>query len=200
MELPLLPEVEPAGGSDAGDDVVDDGAGARLIGFAAGHREGCRAGREEGFAEGYADGVAAGRADASARVEELAGSLGAALAERRARWDDEVDRVAGAVMAMALEVAAAVLDREVASLDDPGLDAVQRALRALPAATDTSGAVLHLHPEDADAFGGHPALPDVRVVPDPDVEPGACRLQVGDTDVDAGIASALCRAREVLAP
>ncbi|UDY37181.1 FliH/SctL family protein [Dermatobacter hominis] len=196
MELPLLPDDLGAGAGDEPD--LDEGAGARLIGFAAGHREGCAAGRAEGFAAGVEEGRAAALAEAAERAEQLAGAVADALAEQRSRWDADAERVADAVTDLAMAVAAAVLDREVSSVDDAALDAVRRALRVLPDTTDATGAVLHLHPDDAEAFAGHPALPDVRVVADPDVGPGGCRLHVRDTDVDAGIAIALERVREVL--
>lgn len=198
MELPLLPDpVEPA--VEADDEVVDEGAGARLIGFASGHREGRRAGHEEGFAAGYDEGRTAARAEAAERLEQLTGAVSAALAERGADWDRTSELVASQVVSLAMEVATAVVGREISSLDDAGLVALERALRVLPETRGTDGAVLRLHPDDAEDFGGHPAVPDVRVIADPTVEPGGCRLQVGDTDVDAGIADALQRVRELLA-
>jgi flagellar assembly protein FliH len=196
MELPLLPDevVEPVQEPE-----VDEGAGARLIGYATGHREGFRAGHDEGFRAGLAEGRATALAEAADRAERLAASIADSLGELRARWDADAERLAAAVTTMALEVATAVLDREVACLDDPGLDAVRRALKVLPESTDTSGAVLLLHPDDAEAFAGHPSLPDVRVVADAGIERGSCRLRAGDTDVDTSIAHALDRVREVLA-
>jgi flagellar assembly protein FliH len=126
-----------------------------------------------------------------------------ALRDRLHRVDQRADEVRaefeGAVVDAALAIAAAVLDRELAQDRDHGADAIRRALAAVP--NQAGAATVRLHPVDAAHLG---PIGDIApgttltTVPDPEVARGGCVLQLGPTTVDASIAAALERVREVL--
>lgn len=167
-------------------------------GYATGHA----AGVEDGYAEGFAAGQAAGRAalDADrARVTSVLAALEGELhrldeaaATTRAHYES-------AAVDAALTIAAAVLDRELSAAADPGRDALVRALAAAPNSAAT--ATVRLHPDDVARLGDLEGIAPgtaVTVVADPAVDPGGCMLLVGETTVDATIATALERVAEVL--
>lgn len=169
-----------------------------------------RAGYDAGFHAGHADGYAAAH---RAAQEELAAAhdadrrrVGSMLLALR----DELHRLTGAeadlrsafeaaVVDTALALAEAVVGRELAIATDPGRDALARALAVGP--TGPGPVTVRLHPTDLARLGdlGDLALGrDLAVVADPAVAPGGCTAAFGATEVDAGVASALDRARAVL--
>lgn len=173
-------------------------------------------GRAEGYAVGYAQGQAAaaveaaaaeGRRETSRRSAETAAqarlaavvqvleSATSALAHREAVAVAEVEDV---VASLALEVARAVLDRELAVAEDPGREALARALALAP---DGTPAVVRLHPQDvgllqaADLDLSGRAL---QVVADPAVERGGCVVDTAGRRIDAQLTPALARVAAVL--
>ena len=183
-ELPasLLPgerEADTAAGYDAG--------------YQAGHQEGLQAGRVFAAAEARS---------AAARLEQAVAALSAAatgLAQRRAL---ELAGLEDTIAALAVDLAAAVIGRELELAASPGADALARAMALVPAG---SPAVARLHPADAELLlsssgdtGETIVPPAVTIVPDPRVEPGGCLLDVGDSQIDAQLGSALDRARAAL--
>lgn len=177
-------------------------------GYEAGHA----AGREDGWASGYADGHARGYAEARASLDEERERLRRRLAAAVATVDAELGKLAEAEAAVraafeaaaldaALQIAEAVLRRELAVCRDPGRDALRRAFSVAPTRA-VEDAAARLHPDDVAVLGDVSDLvPGVRVtvVADPEVEPGGCLLQLGDTSIDASLRAALERVREELA-
>jgi flagellar assembly protein FliH len=175
-------------------------------GLAQGSEEGRAAGFDQGLAEGRAaghrDGVATAHAEARRQVEAtvsdtLAG-LGAAAADLVAREAPTFAEVESAAIGLALELAEAILDREITVADDPGRDALRRALALAP---DHDALVAHLHPADLERLGEVAGLApgrDLRLVADPSVRSGGCQIVSGAARIDARIESALQRVREVL--
>jgi flagellar assembly protein FliH len=174
------------------------------------------AGRAEGYADGYAAGVAAAderarHAAAQARAEgeaaerqrdaHLAGTVGLLLTAAQACRSSEQVALADiedTVAELALSIARAVLDRELATSADPGADAIARALRLAP---DDGPVTVRLHPGDVLALGDLPQLAQARelvVVADPAVEPGGCVAEAAGRQVDAQIGPALARVAAVL--
>lgn len=165
------------------------------------------AARAEGHRRGYEEGHQAALAAIGARVEEERQSRTASLeraltAAVSAIATQRVEAVAVAeveVVTLAIELAEALLRRELALSAVVGADALRRALDLVPAGEDL---VVRLHPSDAEHPGALQALVSdrqVRVVADPAVEPGGCLVDAGPCHVDAQIAPALDRARQVLA-
>lgn len=162
---------------------------------AEGYEDGFAAGRAEGFDVG----AAAGRALVADRVERVLAEVAAAA--ERARLDDAAiaESLGAVVLDAALELARAVVGRELALAESPGRDALLRALRAAPR---EGRLVARLNPADAELLGADDvaALSDrpVELVADPDVEPGGCLLETSTGSVDALLSSALGRVAEAL--
>lgn len=179
-----------------------------------------RAAAEQGHAEGYVAGYEQGRAAAAveaaqaeqrrtaedaaaqaaaqarlAAVLDVLDTATTALARREAVAIAEVEDV---VAGLALDIARAVLDRELAVAADPGREALARALALAP---DGTPAVARLHPEDAallqDAeleLSGR----SLQLVADPSVEPGGCVVDTAGRRIDAQVGPALARVEAVL--
>jgi flagellar assembly protein FliH len=185
--------------TDAERAVADPAALAEAL--AAGYEDG----RGEGFARGHEEGRQAALAEATRQQAEQANAVQAALdalsaaaADVLARRDDAVAALEDALVAGALELAEAVVGRELEVARTPGRDALVRALRL---ADGTEGVVARLHPEDVETLGDHADLVvgrELAIVTDHTVERGGCIAQVGDGRIDARLSAALARVREVL--
>lgn len=170
--------------------------------------------RAQGFATGWAEGVRASRArssaaqDAAARAFEershrtlaeqqaALGALAAAVTRCEETTRALQEQLADRAVELALQIAEAVLGREVALSTDPAGDAVRRALTAVPVDVPF---VLRLHPDDA-ALLDLTLLADrpVSVVGDPRLARGDAAVETESGWVDADLAGALARVREVL--
>lgn len=146
---------------------------------ADGHAEGLAAGRAEGRAEALALGQAeTGRA--LAQLRDVAEAFGAALA-------DADQRVANAVLELALQLAQAMLKAALPARPELILPLVREAIAALPALQ--LPAQLMLHPDDAAAvragLGDELTQDGWRVVDDPHIGRGGCRISTASNEVDA---------------
>ncbi|NAZ87419.1 FliH/SctL family protein [Kineococcus indalonis] len=192
---------------------------ARTAGYAAGWAAGMRQAAEEAAAERLAARHAAqeaARAQAAAQAAALAraeAAVRSAADALRAERQPTVAALADTVLELALDLAGAVLDREVSLMASPVHEAVQRALRPLDA---TLPVTVRVHPDDLAALTGDgrtgagatgEALKDgagaadagrVSFLPDPTVTPGDAIARQGDTDVDAGLRASVARALEAL--
>jgi flagellar assembly protein FliH len=174
--------------------------------------------REAARAQGYASGWAEGRRVALANAQaveaertvrheaehaaamdaqrQAAGALGAAtdrLVETLHRLAAELS---GQAVEVALQVAEAVVGHEIACATDPGGDALRRAMTAVPPLVPV---VVRMNPADRarvdlTGFGGR----DITLVDDPTLAPGDALVETENGVVDATIAAALARVREVL--
>ena len=175
-------------------------------------REGFEAGRREGHAKGLADGMADGRlaletqlTESEARIEAERLAMLASLSETVSALADQVDArldaigetATNSVVDLALEIAEAVLAREVAVLEDPGADAIARCLELAPAFGDL---VAYLNPEDAERLGAIDGLDGRRLVvkPDPTLETGDAIVTVDEAVIDARLSESLQRVAEAL--
>lgn len=165
-------------------------------------------GQAQGFAAGQEQGLAAGadRAAHKAVLEEQGRLV------REQRRQDEHDtavqtlqhaaegfrraEVTGAeqiedlIVELALRLARAVLDRELAVSSCPGTEALARALRLAPTNTPL---VARLHPTDLASV--RPEMhPLVTLVGDPEIEPGGCIVEGAGRRIDAQLGEALARA------
>jgi len=166
---------------------------------------------EQAVADGYRAGYEAGRAEAREAGEAaIADELGRIRAEATttlaalARTEERLGRIeqesaaafAGAVADAAVQVAAAVLGRELADETVAATSAVERVLGALGR---RPGTVVRLHPDDV-ALLDQAHLPDgVRLEADPGLARGDAVGQTDDRTVDARISAALGRALAALA-
>lgn len=147
--------------------------------------EGRAEGHAEGFAAGHAEGLAQGRRDA---VEERHQLL-ALLAGLTAELAHANEAVAKDVLALALDVAKAMLKTALPVKPELVLPAVEEAMRHLP--TVQPPALLQLHPDDftlvQDQIGDGLAASGWRLQQDPAIERGGCRIETGTNQVDAEI-------------
>lgn len=174
--------------------------------------------RDAAQAQGYAAGWAEGYRVARSQAEQAAQQAAAADAEERARWKTDHDLALGALLhavkrldrtfqestaeltarahELALEISVAVLDREVRLSETTGADALRRALAPLDR---VSAVTVRMHPDDI-ALLDPAALRNGRVqlVHDTTLQRGDAVASTEDTIVDATIAAALDRVREVL--
>jgi flagellar assembly protein FliH len=167
-------------------------------------------GYDHGYRAGMAEGLAAGRAAAATesaaaavRFEALTRALADAAEDLRRRQALELAGLEDALARAAVDLASAIIGRELEVSASPGADALARALALVPAG---STAVARLHPADAASLSAGPpadgpsaTVPaSLTVIPDPAVEPGGCILEVGDSRIDAQLGSALDRVRAAL--
>ncbi len=183
-------------------------APARSIDYAA-FGGGQRSMADEGYADGYAAGYEAGRVEAAneherseaARRDAVARAIAAAdAATEAARRGDEDRRTALDAQApgFVFEILEILLGRESALAEDPGREAIARAL--VLDGTDRD-AVARLHPDDVATLGELGDLAAMRtltVVADPSVEPGGAVVELGETTIDSLFSEALARLRAVL--
>lgn len=176
-----------------------------------------RAARAQGYAQGWAEGRRAGEARSRMEAEVTAQlrteaddvhrrehdvalkALTAAAQKLAAELSEACTALEGHVVEAALQIAEAVIGREPAVATDPGADAVRRALTVLP--HDVTTFVLRLNPADharldRTVLAGHA----VTVVDDPTVPSGDAVVETDTSVIDASLAAALGRVREVLAP
>jgi flagellar assembly protein FliH len=182
---------------------TDAGDPARTAGFAAGWAAGARAAAE-------AAAVERGRLQAeheareAARDEAASEAMGALLTAME-QWNRKalpvLDEARATLYSAALDLAAAVLQREI----EPGSSSARTLLdRALSLPAEASPSVLRLHPDDLLHVNlliesGQAIVPaGLRLVGDLRLNPGDAITEHEDGALDARIGTALARAREVL--
>jgi len=174
------------------------------------------AARAQGFAAGWAEGLRASAQRSTTASDEQARALqhrsDTLLAAQRSALSalqDAVGRCAettsalhseltAAAVDLALQIAEAVLDRELEIATDPGADALRRALVGVPIDVPVT---VRLHPADLDVLD-RDVVADraVTFLADASLTRGDAVVESEDGIVDAGIAAALARVREVLTP
>ena len=147
--------------------------------------EGFRQGLEEGRAKGHTEGVRKGEAELKAKarqLEALIQSFAAPLEELDAGLEDTL-------VSLALAVGKHLVRRELRA--DPGqvVAVIREAVQALPL---TSGTVrVSLHPEDAalvrEVLAVSDAEPHWRIVDDPILTRGGCKVVSGASHIDATV-------------
>ncbi len=173
------------------------------------------AARAQGYAAGWAQGRAAFLAQAEVAEAERATrleaeharaaqerlsatlALGAAATACQAQVEQVAAELAGHTVTLALQIAEAVLGREVATAADPGADALRRALIEVPPMVPLT---VRIHPADRALLD--PSVLEGRPVvfaDDPALGRGDAVVETETNVVDATLSAALDRVREVLA-
>lgn len=162
---------------------------------------------EAARAEGYQQGLAEAEADAAcsaaeerrrqlARMADAMCAAADAVVDGRQRATVEAQAT---VVQLAVDLAEAVVRRELAMGRQPAVEALRRAVSLVPSGEDL---LVRVHPGDvvpADELQSLVPTAAVRVLADPAVEPGGCVVDAGACHVDAQIGPALARARQLLA-
>jgi len=202
VDLPTVEDLVEVEETDCEED-PNEVAGGAAVTWAIGYRDGLDAGRAEGHAEGLAagrrEGLERATAEAVARYERVLVDLERDAAAHLAELRHLQDTVAAQATELAFSIAREVIGRELRLAEDPGVDAVRRALAALPGCTE---ATARLHPDDLARLGRRAeqlsAGVALELTADPNVAPGDCVLTSGASTVDAGIDAALARVRAAL--
>lgn len=147
--------------------------------------------RQAAFEKGYNDGLEQARQEVMTAMEESNHRVRRTIASLREAIDmfDQREATAlidveDAIIQAALEIAKAVVQHDLASVNDPGAEALARSLNLAPARVDV---VAHLHPEDAATLNVESVPTGNRnlvIVADPTIEPGGCLLEAGNTSID----------------
>lgn len=174
-------------------------------------QEGRAAGFEEGFLQGQRQ-IAAAVAEhqqATAQLCQAAAALAAASAQLAGHDAATLADLEQIALEMAVGIAEAIVDRELATVDEPLLEACRRAARFVPSRGDV---VVRVHPQTAARITDDPADPDlarqiaetldahhrITFVADSTVEPNGCIVHVGALRIDPQIGPALARIRSEL--
>jgi flagellar assembly protein FliH len=191
----------------------DDATEATLRRLAERSRDAARA---QGFAAGWAEGLRASAQRSSTMYGEQARALQhrsdtllaaqrsalSALQQAVGRCADTTSalhaELTAAAVDLGLQIAEAVLGRELEIATDPGADALRRALVGVPIDVPVT---VRLHPADLQVLD-RDVVADraVTFVADPSLTSGDAVVETDDGIVDAGVAAALARVREVLLP
>ncbi|GAA1823565.1 hypothetical protein GCM10009682_49800 [Luedemannella flava] len=180
-------------------------AAAQTAGYADGWAQGQRAARlaaQAALAQSQAVAEAAQQAQLAA-LDQAVGAVARAATALEARVTPMAEDLEDMIMGFAVDLAEALLARE---LSDVGVRAAEAARRAMALAPASFPVTLRLHPEDLRTLGGdRPAEyqfegRQVRLIADPTLEPGDAIAECGATTIDASLAEARNRVRALLDP
>lgn len=156
---------------------------ARLAGYEEGHQ----AGHADGYRDAHAEALAEGKAAAAIELEHLRGvavEFGTAVAQA-----DEL--IANEVLELALQLAKNMLKTALQVHPELVLPIVREAIEYLPVLQQP--ALLMLNPEDAPlvraGIGEELDKGGWRVVEDPAIERGGCKIDTASNQIDAQTAS-----------
>lgn len=156
------------------------------------HREGYESGHEEGLAAGFKAGEARARSEAE-RLRSIADSLSEAVKG----FEQELGQD---VLSLSLDIAKHVLREALAVKPELLLSVVRGAIESLP--QNVQHPHLHLHPEDAGLVREWLAseMPHTgwKVIDDPRVVRGGCRIESATAEVDATLPSRWKKLAEAL--
>ena len=159
--------------------------------------------------EGYDEGYERGLAESQAAIEQLRRELD----ERMRGWDALLNKAASElrdarlalndeferhVPELVLALVTEILGYELRLSDNPGRDALQRALKS---SDDVQSATVRLNPSDFENLGDVGDVTKGRAftfVADEAIEVGGVLVETGHTTLDGRITAALERVREVL--
>ncbi len=182
---------------------TDAGDPARTAGFAAGWAAGARAAADAATTERTRLQAEhdAREAQRDVAASHALGALGAAMDQWNHKALPAMDEARRTLYAAALDLAAAILQREI----EPGTSSARTLLdRALALPIEATPSVLRVHPDDLLHLNlliesGQAAVPaGLRLVGDSRLSPGDAITEHEDGALDARIGTALARAREVL--
>lgn len=157
--------------------------GIRESARAEGHAEGHAEGYAEGRSLGHAEGLAEGRAEAAAELERMR-AIADAFGQAVARADETI---AGEVLDLALHLARDMLRSAFDVKPELVIPVVREAIEYLPVLQQP--AVLALNPQDAPivraGIGEELEKGGWRVVEDPGVARGGCKIDTASNQIDA---------------
>lgn len=133
----------------------------------------------QGYAAGYTEGIAEAQA-AAARIQAVLENLGQAVGQLE-------QHVADRLLATSIEIASQVLRQSLKVNPELLLPVVREAVATLH--PNGGHPALLAHPDDASLIrkhlGDHLAHNNWRLIEDPSITPGGCRVELGASEVDA---------------
>ena len=153
------------------------------------YKEGFEKGRKEGFEFGHKEGLVAGRE----RLEEKGAQLDKLLASLETPFQQLDDQVESELVELVISMVRQLVRREVRN--DPGqiIGVVREAMSILPVSSRNISLILH--PEDASLVRETYELSDSelgwRIIEDPVLARGGCRVSTETSQVDATLESRL---------
>lgn len=182
--------------------MASDLAGLDAVGPWAEHLDDAREqARSSGFQQGRQEGLSAGLQASRDQVERERAELGrlveSAVEALEAGCEELGEHLSAQTVDLAIGIARAVLDREIAFTEDPGAEAIARCLDLVP---DQGCLVVRLNPDDLERLGPVPGLGDreLSVTADPTLGPGDAIVTVDQVTIDARLSEALRRVEEAL--
>lgn len=156
--------------------------------------------RREGYAEGQRDALERLGDLERQRLHDLASAVGDSARAIRADRNNAVNIAENDVLELAIQLAEAIIGRELELAAAPWRDSIRRALQLASPETEIR---LRLHPEDATAALADGQLVNelselVKIVPDHTVERSGAIADAGSCRIDAQISSAIDRVRDAL--
>ena len=169
-------------------------------GYREGHASGFEAGRAEGHAEGRRQGLEEGLREARARFEGIASPVDAMLESLRKLQEDYQAALRREVVDLVAKVARQVIRRELTLQPAQLVALIDETLASMPHASD-SGIEVFLASDDYERIR---ELEPVRakhwkLVVDPRLESGECRIRAGSHEADAGCRQRLAACMEQIA-
>lgn len=157
----------------------EDREEARAEGYAAGLSEGRKAGIEDGRTAGIAEGRLQAEQERQL-LRQIAETFGTEVARAN-------ELIAADMLDLSLDLAKAMLKTALKIRPELVIPVVREAIHYLP--TLQQPALLHLHPEDAvliaEHLGDEISTAGWRVVEDPHMDRGGCRVETASNQVDA---------------
>ncbi len=141
--------------------------------------------------QAYREGVAAGRQEAQAALAAERAALKALIAGVNELMQDFEQTLAGDVLSVGLELAKQIVRSALRVKPDLVMAVVREAISSLPGLSEHT--VLLLNPADAaivrKGLEDDPAVATLpwKIVEDPQIERGGCRLETPTTEVDAAL-------------
>ncbi len=152
---------------------------------------GLKEGKQAGYAEGYAQGLAEGRAKALAEGRELAAAELQALSRLSDSFASAVtsadETIAQDMLQLALDISRAMLKTALKVKPELLISVIRDAIDHLPDLQQP--ALLHLHPDDLllvqEHIGAELSKTGWRLLEDPSLERGGCRIDTASNHIDA---------------
>jgi flagellar assembly protein FliH len=186
----------PAAGSLSELRLAQEHERARQTGHRLGHQEGLAQGHADGLAQGLATGLAEGRA----LIDTQQAALQALLASFEAQLTHAREHIAQQVLAVALDMAHAMLKSALEIEPKRVLPLVEKTLQSLPALK--SSALLYLHPQDlallVTAQGQALVAEGWHLRADPHMLRGGCRVETPANEIDASLPTRWARLQQAL--
>jgi flagellar assembly protein FliH len=159
-------------------------------GYRVGHESGLREGRETGLREGReagrSEGEATARREASAKFDSLAEPVDAMLKALQNVQDDYQSALRKEVVELVAKVARQVIRCELALQPAQLLALVDETLGTMPRSRKKTEVYLNEGDLQRILEIDHSRAARWKLLPDPHLEPGECRVKSGDREADAG--------------